>query len=633
MSKTSPKKQKQTKISDIFPSPKKEMVSESGKSSEDSDSKKMKYSFKKEVGEGPSKHLQQEAEVKTLDFQYCLNKSKRYSVSCKASLNVLEALNTSHMFRNEKEKNQNKQKEILIQRSKDGVPGAAVKTDFPCCLIETNEILYIDFIQKDENSCTNQTTAAPLLRKTTKPEMLVTFQVKKEGGQKVRCLLKSKALRSRVKCVCVYAFKGEKIKNALKRDGRFIDDIFGKHCALSEFNDELKHEWSKRVVENIDGKSFQLVVLSDKKLPDSQDDLTPVMTEPNVASDADVAETVGSSQNPISNEQEKKHDGNTESTNPPTTQCAVKPIADSEEILGILRDQFPVLLKQLKQRENLKSKSDVQKFFRAEYGKSVENFLKVKKVKQLMKLSDSVCQIRQGDSALGTGFLLFDRYILTNAHVITDVTKVNAGQYTAVFGYEDLDSKDNLCISVTQLTSFFKGKDDKGMHLDYALLKLDNIDKIADYPKLLDYYCPNAPINRGQICIVGHPGEGVKKMDPCFIIEKENQQLIHIVNEQKQVFPACENQITYDSCFFNGSSGSPVFDVDCNLIGIHTGGYTNKTGDKIENIMEYGFSMQPILDNIRAQARMKGLPDIVSVIDAYTNSDVEMKDAEESDEL
>uniref|UniRef100_A0A671Q2G0 Serine protease n=1 Tax=Sinocyclocheilus anshuiensis TaxID=1608454 RepID=A0A671Q2G0_9TELE len=438
------------------------------------------------------------------------------------------------------------------------VPTAAVKTDFPCCLIETDEILYIDFIQKDENSCTNRTTADPSLRKTSMPETLVTFQVKKEGGQKVRLLLKSKALRRRVQYVCVYAFKGEKIKTALKRDGRFKNDIFRKHCALS---DEL-----------------------------NQDDLTPVMTEPNVASD------------------------------------------------------FPVLLKQLKQREKLKNKSDVQKFFRAEYGKSVENFLKVKKVKQLMKLSDSV-------------------YILTNAHVIgepTDVPKVNAGQFTAVFGYEDLDSEDSKRIPVEQLAAHSYGTDDKGRYLDYALLELDDIENIAEYPKLLDCYRPNAPINRGQICIVGHPGEGVKKMDPCFIIERENrieaankhktenQHLIHLMNEacskEKWNFLANENQITYDSCFFHGSSGSPVFDVDCNLIGIHTGGYKYKTeGDKTRNFMEYGFSMQPILENISVQARMKDLTNIFSVIEAYSNVsgtaeqqnqiDIEMESAEESEEL
>ncbi len=68
------------------------------------------------------------------------------------------------------------------------------------------------------------------------------------------------------------------------------------------------------------------------------------------------------------------------------------------------------------------------------------------------------------------------------------------------------------------------------------------------------------------------------------------------------------------------SSGSPVFDVDCNLIGIHSGGYEYKTeGDKTWSVMEYGCSMQPILENIKAQARIKGLSNIVSVIEAYSN--------------
>ncbi len=131
---------------------------------------------------------------------------------------------------------------------------------------------------------------------------------------------------------------------------------------------------------------------------------------------------------------------------------------------------------------------------------------------------------------------------------------------------------------------------------------------------------------------MGHPGEGVKKMDPCFIIERENRQkhvsenqhLINVMNEVclKEICDssACENKFTYDSCFYHGSSGSPVFDVDCNLIGIHSGGYEYKTeGDKTWSVMEYGCSMQPILENIKAQARIKGLSNIVSVIEAYSN--------------
>ncbi|KAL1273701.1 hypothetical protein QQF64_026515 [Cirrhinus molitorella] len=575
-------------------------------------------------------------------------------------MTVLEALNTSHIFRNETKKTINLQKEILIKRSKGAIPGAAVKTDFPCCLIKTDEILEVDFIQKDEKSFTNQTTVNPSFHSKSKPESLVTIWVKKKGGLKVKCLLNSKALRKNVSHVCVFGFKGENVKTALKRDGRFNNVIFRKHCGLYELGTDTNHELSIPV-EDLDGKVFRVDVFSDKNQSDSQDDLTLVKTEPNVASDADVAETVGSSQNSINTEQGKKQDGNTkDSTNPSTKRYATKPTVNVEEILGILRDQFPDLLKQLKQRKKLKNKSEVQKFFRAEYGKSVENFLQVKKVKQLMKLSDSVCQIRHGGSALGTGFLLFGRFVLTNAHVIGESTDVNAAQFTAVFGYEDLDSEDSERIPVKQLTAYFHGKDDRGRFLDYAFLELDGSDRIAEYPELLVCYRQNVPINKGQICIVGHPGEGVKKMDPCFIIERENrmeaahkhasenEHLICVMNEvcleQKWDFLAYENQITYDSCFFHGSSGSPVFDVDCNLIGIHSGGYKYKTeGQKTWSVMEYGFSMQPILDNIKAQARIKGLLDIVSVIEAYGNvsgtaeqqnqSNIDMESAEESDEL
>ncbi|KAK9975288.1 hypothetical protein ABG768_023341 [Culter alburnus] len=61
--------------------------------------------------------------------------------------------------------------------------------------------------------------------------------------------------------------------------------------------------------------------------------------------------------------------------------------------------------------------------------------------------------------------------------------------------------------------------------------------------------------------------------------------------------------------------------------------------------MEYGFTMQPILDHIKAQAKIKGLHHIVNILEPYTNksnmsravdkqnqTDTEMDDAEDSEE-
>ncbi|XP_073808045.1 serine protease FAM111A [Danio rerio] len=580
---------------------------------------------KTETEEG-SKDLQKDMKEKKHTFRIHLN-SNTYSVPCNPSVTVIEALRTNKTFMEEKAKFKNKQKQIIIQRSKGEFPRAAVKTDFPCCLVERDEILDITFMKEETTYMESHSKYST----NQKPESLVTFWVKKEGGTNVKKLLKSSALKKIAPYVCVWAFKGEKVKTALKRDGRFNNVIYRKTCGLSEFGSETRYELSIPV-DDLDRKAFQVVVISNKYQPDSQE--TVYTEHQSITSAADMTETADPIQSPTNTEPKQKPTGNTKKSRDSSRyvpkRFAANRIDDSTDTLDFLRNQFQDLLKTLKHRENLKNNSDVQKFFRAEFSKSVENFSEVKKVKQLMKFSDSVCQIRKTGSALGTGFLLFDGFILTNAHVIgidTDLTKLNFAEFTAVFDYEDLDSEIKR-ISVKKLASYFYGKNESGCHLDYALLELEDNPKIEMFP-LVNCYSANRPLNKSQICIVGHPGKGVKKMDPCFIIEKEhlleaankhiseNADYIHVMTQRalEDKWEIHENQIFYESCFFHGSSGSPVFDADCKLIGVHTGGYVYpKPGNKFGSIVEYSFSMKPILANIRTQANIKGLNEIVNNI-------------------
>lgn len=553
---------------------------------------------KEEVEERPAKDQRQEAEEKT--FKFRLN-SETYLVPCNTSMTVLDALNTSDVFQNEKANHTNKA--VLIQISRE-MPRAAVKTDFPCCLIDDDEIIDVTFIKNDEDASNQRNITEKRQHPShSNPKMFATFCVAKKGGEKVNVLLKSKALRGRVEYVCVYAHKEETLKKALKRDGRFRKIIFKKHCALSEIGTECRHEMS-HPVKHLNQKVFKVVVISNAIQPESLEEWnSQVKTEPDEALDAEVSEDVGTNQIPVNTDQEIKQDKNEgESTGSSAKRPAPKVIPNSEEILGILRDQFKGLQEKLKERENLKNKSQVQKFFKGEFAKSVENFLEVKKVKILADLSNSVCQIRVEGSPMGTGFLLFDRFILTNAHVVGPFALIIQEHpyvllqlqkpVTAVFNFEDHQSRVTELSIKGEICAAAVGSDSMGRHLDYALLEL-NDDQTVNVPPLIAFHSYAPPRAGSQICIVGHPGVGVKKLDPCFIIDWQNRRSdnpFHIITPQ--YFE--ENKITYDSCMYGGSSGSPVFDEHCYLIGMHTGWFTHENRK-----IECGYSLNPILENIK----------------------------------
>lgn len=565
----------------------------------------------------------QNTEGKSHQFQFRYKKVT-YAVACDTAKTVLDALNTNKTF--SKIINENIQKEIVLQRSRGDVPQAAVKTDFPCCLIDKDEIIDVNFIKKHDTVCTRKkTTRCPSF---LKPENLVTFYIKTKGKGKVKHTLMNKELwKNDVDYVCVYAFNEETLKTALKRDGRFSAVIFKNDCVLSEFGSETIHDM-RHPVKHLDRKHFLVVIGSNKNQSDSQSD-----------GQDDAKENADLNRHPINTEQDKKQNNVAKCTT--LNRPAPKIIPGSKEFQKVLRNDMRCYLEQ---KSVGNSNIRVQKFFRTEYNKGVGSFSEVKKVKEIMRLSSSVCQIRMEGCAQGTGFLLFDRFILTNAHVIEDFdpfTRKLFKTFTAVFGFEDLDQKEIKCIAVKEhAAAYYYGDDDMKRHLDFALLELD-VDEALDCPELLAHYRYGRLPNRGGICIVGHPDGGLKRMDPCFIISREDQQeavnkhtsqninYYHVITQQslEQKWETHDNQITYDSCFFYGSSGSPVFDEYCRLMGVHTGGYVyrRETG-KTRSIMEYGFSIQPILENILKQAKSNGRFDILKLLSEFKSFNLNMED-------
>ncbi|KAL1273695.1 hypothetical protein QQF64_026509 [Cirrhinus molitorella] len=482
---------------------------EPGETSQASDNvqKTMAHSIKTEAEEEPSKDLQQRAEEQECNFQFSFNSnSDTVFVSGNTSMTVLDALKTSDTF-NANKNVKDVKKEIVILRA----DGAAVKMDFPCCLIEKNESLKIIFIKKEKKAFTVEGKQETLIPQRTG---LVTFYIKTTGKKNMKYIMKNNELTEKADYVCVYAFREEEVETALKRDGRFIDNIYQKLCVLSlesregaKKNQKSSYEMANRV-KYLNRKKFQIIATGGTR-PDGQIKQTKVKTESDIASAADSAQN-DPGQNPISTKQQTIQESETNS--------------------------------------------------------AVEN------------------------SARGTGFLLFDRFILTNFHVVQEFVyplqenphiRKLARTVTAVFNYEVLGHEANVLPVKCDLV-YASGTDEKLRQHDFALLELD-CPKPENCTELLSLYRHTPSPNSGGIYIVGHPDCGVKKMDPCFIIGIENR--LQSMNQHISENLSCpyvsweclpklqQNHITYDSCFFHGSSGSPVFDEHCCLIGIHSGGF------------------------------------------------------------
>ncbi|KAI7789240.1 serine protease FAM111A-like [Triplophysa rosa] len=595
-----------------------------------------------EVAQGCSTDQYAEGEIRVIQFRTGF---KRFKVACNTSQRLLDALNANDAFRSYSERHVSK--EIIIRRATGKVPGAAVKSDFPCCLLESDEILDINFICKEGNIATSQETV-----KSSSLHKYKTFYIRTRGKIMKR-IMSNNELALNVDYVCVYALKGATLKTALRRDGRFSDEIFNNTCELMDIFKDASYDLSLPV-DCLCEDQFEIYVRwSKQSTSDMQQSSANNEVEQSIASNEAPADppTTELSQQPR-NENQTKQTKKRRKTEKPTgslTKGRVTEITWKSEksifpssIEELLRDHCKQLL------ETLKDKPEVQQLFNVEFGKSIKNFSEVSRVKELAKISDAVCVIVVNKSALGTGFLLFDRFVLTNAHVVKEhllqedsVHRNLAVTLEAAFNYEHQFSKEFEFLQIKEdLALYLLETDDKmvdGKHLDYALLEL-NIDPPSKYPQLLSFYKDNPP-NSDFIYIVGHPNCETKKVDVCCIIDTKNQ--LQAINKHKQENPICpyvswqiwpclrENQITYDTCFFHGASGSPVFDEHYFLIGVHTGGFAYKdSNNKTRSVIEYCISMKSIRESIFET----GPPDITELLHKFEEAQIDKKKQREQNE-
>ncbi|XP_072231435.1 serine protease FAM111A-like [Leuresthes tenuis] len=471
-----------------------------------------------------------------------------------------------------------KDKELVIVRGR-----RALCSHFPCSLIRNEEYLAVKYVKAVERPKKPMAVAV-------KPSCdLVMFHLCVKGGKSLVKIMRNPALRVLTHEITVYAYKGERVKEALRRDGRFLSTIFKKNCALSNTDTGFITELS-RLVDDLSGKTFQIILLNKASPPVSQ---------PGSLDDAHMASGGSQSQSEDGGTQNKKSDlnGNLE------PESLVQEMPRSKTMQSHLSSQFTECVKGL--RTPAPKLSRIQNLLRVEFGQNDQMCRDVQTMRKLLDLSKSVCQVRISGRPCGSGFLLFGRCVLTNSHVIRDALNESGQLYKRAavhFWYESVEQKEEG-LDVEEVVCSEYIPDVSGR--DWALLRLRTDDAL---PVALVKHLGFLP-QEGGICIIGHPYGGVKKIDPCLIVpsqnrlqvvgrhNRENQGCVQLVTSsffENVATSVHQKALTYESCFYFGSSGSPVFDRDCNVVAVHTGGYAySSAAGENRSVIEYG---QPLFD-------------------------------------
>jgi S1-C subfamily serine protease len=174
------------------------------------------------------------------------------------------------------------------------------------------------------------------------------------------------------------------------------------------------------------------------------------------------------------------------------------------------------------------------------------------------------------DVGVGSGFLLDGSVIsaayngqivlLTNAHVVSDDPKANHGSLIPGRSVATLETVDKtLALKFKNIICTSPVSD-----LDYTVLSFDDSSQ-AELQKHRNEICaytvagPPVPDSKQRVYIIGHPWGGILR-----------------ISLQDNIFLACNDRfMQYRTPTVPGSSGSPVFDDNWELIGIHHAGGEN----------------------------------------------------------
>jgi V8-like Glu-specific endopeptidase len=182
-------------------------------------------------------------------------------------------------------------------------------------------------------------------------------------------------------------------------------------------------------------------------------------------------------------------------------------------------------------------------------------------------------------TSLGTGFAIAPNLVMTNNHVIASREEAERTEYT--FNYQlDLNGKESSTKTVLALAG---GAFHTNAELDYTVVSL------KDVPDLFHPLVLKSQLMRrdDRVTIIQHPGGHLKK------ISMQNNFVAY----------ADTNVVQYTTSTLPGSSGSPVFDDEFNVIAIHhSGGMLPEPNTQRRYLRNAGTSSIAVLKDLQQNA-------------------------------
>ena len=217
-------------------------------------------------------------------------------------------------------------------------------------------------------------------------------------------------------------------------------------------------------------------------------------------------------------------------------------------------------------------------------------------------------------SKSGTCWVVSRQLVITCYHVYSSFMEERNSNsdlpIEVLFNYFHAERRENL-----EKITIDEERDPKigSSALDYKFLRLrensyfENHDGLGEQVK-------NWTSEKQLVVIVGHPGGNEMLEETCVAIknsscdeqlkQRQNNIGLHMTNDDRLRANQYQEKgcLSYDTTLFSGSSGSPVFDLNGNIVAMHLQGYTLKIDERRKvSLMEFGVQFSAICEDLKRQ--------------------------------